>query len=70
MRKERDVLGLHEWSCPAEGRQGLVSLADAERDGHVGGLAGRGRPGVVEIQVAVDVGEADGSRVTVSERPR
>ncbi len=68
MRKERDVLGLHEWACPAERRQGLVPFADAECDGHVGGLAGRRRPRVVEIQMAVDVGEADRSRVTASER--
>ena len=43
-------------------------MADGDRERHVGRLAGRAGAAVVEVEVAVDVGQARGPRVGCPER--
>ena len=59
VREQRDVRRVDQRHCRSEPDELAVAEARADRDRHVGRLAGRRRLRVVGVEVAVDVGEAD-----------
>ena len=66
--EERDVARLDHRHGRPEADERRIAMADGDRERHVGRLAGRAGAAVVEVEVAVDVGQARGPRVGRPER--
>jgi hypothetical protein len=66
--EQRDVARLDHRHGRPERDEHRIAMADGDRERHVGRLAGRAGAAVVEVEVAVDVGQARGPRVGRPER--